>query len=203
MIHILPVLVFQALCLYHSDLWSPNEKQGTAEKEAPPPASFKDADGQTQTPLSQRDKKATVLFFLLPDCPISNAYAPEIQRISAHYQKKKIAVFVVHGDPDVTAEQAKKHAKEYGLLCPVLLDRAQLLVEKTGVTMAPEVAVLGPDQKVFYRGRIDDWYVDYGKRRGEPTQRDLRSALDALLQGRAAPAPTTPVIGCYLPQAKK
>ncbi len=144
-----------------------------------------------------------MLFFLLPDCPISNAYAPEIKRICADYEPKKIAAFVVHADPDVTAEQAKKHAKEYGFSCPVLLDPAHVLVKKTGVTMAPEVAVLAPDGKVLYRGRIDDLYVDYGKRRAEPTQRDLRNALDAILQGKAVPTPTTKVIGCHLPEPKK
>ena len=121
----------------------------------------------------RRDQKAVVLFFLLPDCPISNAYAPEIKRICADYEPKKITLFVVHADPDVDAERAKKHAKDYGLSCPLLLDPTHLLVKKTGVAMAPEVAVLSPDAKVLYRGRIDDVHVDYGKRRAEPSQRDL------------------------------
>jgi peroxiredoxin len=164
---------------------------------------LRDVDGQTHKPLSLKDKKATVLFFLLPDCPISNAYAPTIKRICADYESKKIAAFVVHADPDVTAERAKKHAKEYGLPCPVLLDPAHVLVKKTGATRAPEVAVLGPDQKVLYRGRIDNWYADYGKRRGEPTQHDLRNALDAILAGKAVATPTTEVIGCFLPEAKQ
>jgi peroxiredoxin len=173
------------------------------EKKQTEPIPFKDVNGRAQTPLAQPDKKATVLFFLLPDCPISNSYAPEIQRICTAYEAKKIAAFVVHADPDVTLEQAKKHAKEYGLSCPVLLDPTHVLAKKAGVKMAPEVAVLGPDAKVLYRGRIDDWYVDYGKRRGEPTQRDLRTALDAVLQGKSIATPTTKVIGCHLPEAKK
>src|SRR4051794_29409668 len=74
-------------------------------------AAFKDVDGGTRTPLGQAGKKATVLFFLLPDCPISNAYAPEIQRICADYEPKKVAMFVVHTDPDLVAQQAKKHAR--------------------------------------------------------------------------------------------
>jgi hypothetical protein len=89
------------------------------------------------------------------------------------------------------------------LSCPVLLDPTQVLVKKSGVTIAPEVAVLAPDGKVVYRGRIDDWYVDYGKRRAEPTQRDLRNALDAVVQGKGVPAATTQAIGCYLPDPKK
>jgi redoxin len=164
---------------------------------------FTDLNGRVQTPLTQPDKKATVLFFLLPDCPVSNAYGPEIKRICADYDAKKVAAFVVHADPDVTAEVAKKHAKEYGYACPVLLDPTHRLVKASGVTMAPEVAVIGPDRKVLYRGRIDDLYVDYGKRRPAPTTRDLRDALDSILQGKAVAAATTKVIGCHLPEPKK
>lgn len=164
---------------------------------------LQDVDGGTRTPLEIGENKAVLLFFLLPDCPVSNSYAPEIERIAAAYKGKKIACYIVHGDPDVTAAQAKKHAKEYGLTCPVLLDPAHRLAKKAGATMAPEAAVLDRDGKVLYRGRIDDWYADYGKRRVEPRERDLRNALDAIVQGKAVAAPTTKVIGCHLPPAKQ
>jgi len=71
------------------------------------------------------------------------------------------------------------------------------------VSTAPEVAVLAPDGTVLYRGRIDDWYADYGKRRAQPTQNDLRNALDAILQGKKVTAPTTKALGCPLPEPKK
>ncbi len=172
-------------------------------KEGNPTLSFRDTEGRVQTPLSQPDKKATILFFLLPDCPISNSYAPEIQRICKDYEAKKIAAFVIHADPDVTAEDAKKHAATYGLACPVLRDPSHLLVKRTGVTMAPEVAVLAPNGSVVYRGRIDNMYVDYGKRLTVPTQRDLRRALDEILDGKKVSIPTTRVLGCDLPEQAK
>jgi AhpC/TSA family len=167
------------------------------------PIRFVDAAGRVQTPLSQPDRKATVLFFVLADCPISNAYAPEIGRICADCEKRKVATFVVHADPDVTMDQVRTHAKAYGFACPLLRDPAHVLVKKTGVTTAPEVAVLTPDGKVAYRGRIDDWYVGLGKRRAAPTRRDLRDALDAILQGHPVPTPTTTAIGCPLPDPKE
>jgi AhpC/TSA family len=173
---------------------------------APPKArspEVRDLDGRAHTPLSQPRQKATVLFFLLPDCPISNAYAPEIGRICADYEPKQVSAFVVHADPAVKAEDARKHAREYDLRCPVLLDPTHVLVRHAGATMAPEAAVVGPDGKVLYRGRIDDWYADYGKRRDRPTQRDLRDALDAVLRGDKVATPTTQAIGCFLPDPKK
>jgi thiol-disulfide isomerase/thioredoxin len=164
---------------------------------------FTDLAGVKHKPLAVPDAKATVLFFLMPGCPNSNAYAPEIKRICDNYEPKKVAAFVVHADPDVSVADARKHAKEYGLTCPVLLDPYQRLVEFTGVTTAPEAAVLSPEGKVLYKGRIVDLFVDFGKRRPEPTQRDLREALDAILAGKEVKTPTTKAIGCPLPEPKK
>jgi hypothetical protein len=165
--------------------------------------SLRDVNGKEHMPLLQPQKKATVLFFILPDCPISNSYAPEIKRICADYEPKQVAAFIVQADPDLSAEDAKKHAEDYGFRCPVLLDPYHRLVKRTGATIAPEVAVLGPDGKVLYRGRIDDLYADLGKRRPEPTQRDLRNALTAILQGKPVANPVTTALGCDLPEPKK
>jgi hypothetical protein len=53
--------------------------------------------------------------------------------------------------------------------------------------------------EVTYRGRIDDRYVDLGKKREAPSQRDLRAALDAALAGRAVLTSRTKAIGCLIP----
>jgi membrane dipeptidase len=164
--------------------------------------SFTDIDGRMHTPLSQPDKKGTIFFFVLPDCPVSNAYAPEIKRICDDYSKK-FATFVVHVDPDVTSKDAKKHAKAYGLTGPILLDPTHILVRQTEATIAPEAAVLGPNGTLLYRGRIDDLYSDVGTRRPEPTQRDLRVALDAIAVGKNVPTPRTKAVGCFLPEPRK
>ena len=164
---------------------------------------FTDVNGTAQTPLAPAGKKASLLLFLLPDCPVCNAYAPEIKRICTGYESKGLASFVVHPDSDVTAEEAKKHAHDYDLPCPVLLDPTHILAKWTGATMAPEAAIVGPDGKVLYLGRIDDWFVDYGKKQVQVKQHDLRHALDAILDGKAAALPTGKPIGCPLPAAKK
>ena len=158
---------------------------------AAPPATvieFTDLSGQKQTPLSVPDKKATVLFFVLPDCPISNAYAPEMKRIASEYAKKEVATFIVYVEPDLSEADAKTHAADFGLK----------LVKQTGVTIAPEVAVVSPKGDILYRGRIDNLYAALGKRRPKATQQDLREALDAILAGKPVAQKTTTAIGCYI-----
>ena len=49
--------------------------------------------------------------------------------------------------------------------------------------MSPEAAVFAADGSIKYRGRINDLYVDLGKKRNAATTHDLRDALDAVLAG--------------------
>ena len=59
-------------------------------------------------PLEPADKAASVLFFYWQDCPISNGYAPEINRICASHTN--FAFYIVQVDPDLTPAAAKEHA---------------------------------------------------------------------------------------------
>ncbi|WP_395141197.1 redoxin family protein [Armatimonas sp.] len=149
-----------------------------------------------------KGKKALVLFFVGTDCPISNAYAPEIKRISDSYKRQNIAFALVYPDPDLSLMEAKKHAKAYGYTCPVFIDPSHRLTRQAGATLTPQVAVLAPGGSVLYRGRINNLYVDFGKRRFEATQHDLRSALDAIVAGKAVRERFTNAIGCFIPEKK-
>ncbi len=148
------------------------------------------------------DTKATVLFFLGHDCPISNSYAKEISRISDEYTPKQIAFTIVYADADLKLDDARKHAKEYGFTCLAMLDPQMVWARATGATVKPEVAVLGSKRgavlygEVLYLGRIDDRYIDFGKRREQLTSHDLRDVLNAVLAGKKIAVPKTKAIGC-------
>jgi len=143
-------------------------------------------------------KKAVVLLFIARDCPISNAYAPEIKRIIARYTPEKVAFSLVYPDPDTSLASARQHAREYGYTCPLLLDPAHRLVRRAGATITPEAAVFAPNGRLLYRGRIDDLYLGFGQRRYAATRHDLRDALDAVLAGRPVPTARTQAIGCFI-----
>lgn len=145
-------------------------------------------------------KKGTVLLFTTQDCPIANAYAPELQRIISAFSPKGFACMLVHVDVALSDADAAKHARDFGFTCPVIVDRAHQLVKATGVTMTPEAVVLSPDGKLLYRGRIDDMYVAFGKKREKPTQHDLREALQSIANGKDAAPARAAAIGCFIPE---
>jgi thiol-disulfide isomerase/thioredoxin len=137
----------------------------------------------------------SVLVFTTTDCPLSNRYAPEIQRLATKFGTVKfVMVYPVASD---TPELIDAHRKKFGYSIDFLRDDRRELVKKTGVTVTPEVAVM-KDGRLVYRGRIDDRYVDFGKDRAQPTVRDLERSLDAILAGRPVPVAETRAVGCIL-----
>ena len=136
---------------------------------------------------------------VLPDCPIANGYAPEINRLCRDYTSRGVRFYLVQVDPDTSPQQASQHAREFGYACPVVLDAQHALVRRAGATVVPEAAVFAPDGERKYLGRIDDQYADLGKRRAQATSRDLRDALDAVLADRPVPRPVTQPVGCSIP----
>lgn len=170
----------------------------SARAESPVPE-WHDVDGVARSPLTATNARAVVLLFLVPDCPVANRYAPEVQRLAALYRPKGVVFHLVYVDPTLTSAQIQAHRREYGYKLPAFLDAQHVLVHQTGVKVTPEVAVVDSAGKVLYHGRIDDRAADYGKQRLEPHERDLQEALDAILAGQPVPHPVTQAIGCYIP----
>lgn len=157
---------------------------------------FNDLEGVERHPLDPADKAASILIFFWHDCPISNGYAPEINRICASHTN--FAFYIVQVDPDLTPTAAKKHAGEYDLHAPVLLDPQHRLVRLAKATVTPEVVALGKGGKVLYRGRIDDLCAAPGKKRATATQHDLLDALHEIAAGHTVTRKKTQAIGCLI-----
>ena len=171
--------------------------------EAPPPRpaglAFAALDGSVFR-WPQAELRAACLLFVGADCPIANAYAPEVGRLVADFGPKGVAFAVVYAAPDLTEADAAKHAREHGFGCPAALDRELRLAKRFGATVTPEAVVLSPAGEVLYRGRIDDRYPRPGGRRRErPTRHDLRDALTAVLAGKPVATPWPPAVGCDIP----
>ncbi|MCW8130480.1 MAG: redoxin domain-containing protein [Planctomycetota bacterium] len=160
---------------------------------------LKDLDGAERHPLElAKGQKAAVVIFITVDCPVANGYAPEIKRLCEACGKQGIAFYLVHVDPDVTVESAKKHAQEFGYACPVLMDPKHALVKRLKAKVTPEAFVVGAEGQTLYRGRIDDRNVGFTQQRTEATTKDLREALDAVAAGKAVPTPETKAVGCFI-----
>ena len=158
-----------------------------------------DIDGTPRDPLNPAGK-ASILFFVTTDCPISNSYAPEVRRICGEYGAKGISCTLVYVDSQLTAAEIRKHRREFSYeKLPIVQDTAHKLIDSAGATITPEAVVTGPGRKILYRGRIDNFYAALGKPRRQATEHDLRAALDEILAGKPVSSPRTKAVGCYIP----
>ncbi len=146
--------------------------------------------------------KAICLLFLGADCPVSNTLAPEFARLHKEFAPKGLLFVGVYPEPDFSSAKAATHAKEYSLAFPIALDPKQTLAVQAKVTFVPEAAILDPMGKLLWHGRINDLYTPEGKKRFAPTNHDLRTALDALLLGKAIPPAKGKGYGCPLPELR-
>ncbi len=160
-----------------------------------------DLAGRPVDPLQTHGAKVNVLLFVRTDCPISNRYAPEIQRLYDKFSREGVVFWLVYLDPHESVEVIRKHIKEYGYRLRALRDPQHRLVKMTGVRVTPEAAVFipkGSESQMVYRGRIDNRYVSFAQERPRPTTHDLESALEAIANGRPVPSPSTRAVGCLI-----
>ena len=151
-------------------------------------------------PLSEMTKagaKVGVLLFVSRECPVSNSYAPEIERIYKSYASKGVQMRLIYEDTGAKRGDLNTHEAQYRLTLPVWLDDRQTLAKSLHATVTPEVFVF-TSGTLAYRGRIDDKYADFGKVRPQATTHDLRDALDAVLVGKPVAHPVTKAVGCFL-----
>ena len=161
-----------------------------------------DLDGRIVDPFSMADDRTSVLIFTRSDCPVSNRYAPEVRRIHDRFASRGVQFVLVYVDPRESPDAIRHHLTEYDYPLPALRDTQHELVRLTGAEVTPEVAVFDAAGEMAYRGRIDNRYVDFDRRRDIPTRHDLEDALDAVIAGRAARVETTHAVGCYIADLK-
>ena len=156
---------------------------------------LKTATGGMERVFPAADRKATVVFTVLSECPIAQAFSPEMGRLAREFGPRGVRFLMAFADGKPSEWSA--HVKAYGLPFPAVGASPELrgLIRATAV---PTAAVIGAGGRVAYVGRIDDRYPALGTLR-EVRRHDLRLALEAFLAGRPVVPARTAVVGCALP----
>lgn len=172
------------------------------------PPSIENLAGDPVSPLTfASDTRGIILFFVAPDCPISNRYAPTINRIALDSRGDGFETWLIYADDLADLPTIKTHQKDFRLDLPTALDRKYLLTKYTGADVTPEAVVYipppGPNTppRLVYRGRIDDQYEGFGRYRPVATHSELTTVLEQISHGSPPKSPiVTKAIGCYIPR---
>lgn len=166
---------------------------------ASPAVRLADLDNHLVDPfLAAEDSKAIVFLFASVDCPISNRYAPVVQRLYQTFSPQGVTFWLIYPNPAETPAAIREHVKAFNYPVHALRDPKHELVKMTKVLVTPEVAVFDKARTLVYHGRIDDRYVSLGVERPAPTRQDLADALTATLSGSPVRDASTQAVGCFI-----
>jgi peroxiredoxin len=157
---------------------------------------FTDDKGKTFNLYDLKDRKAIAIVFLSFECPVSTSYAQVLADMATEFGKHGISFIGLTVNQEESRASVTKHAREWKLPFPVVLDKGYAAVDALKAEFTPEVFLLDGNYVLRYRGRIDNSYYARLKKNPQVTQEDLRQALSEILSGRPVANQATLPIGC-------
>jgi peroxiredoxin len=159
--------------------------------------SLKDTKGETHSLLQSKGARATAVIFIATQCPYSNAFNHVMAELHQEYQAKGIQFVGINANKTESAKEVGEHAAKHGLKFLVLKDEGNIVADKLGAQVTPEVFLLDKDMRLQYHGAIGNSRNPTTKPE-EAKADEVRAALDAVLAGRPVVTSTTKAFGCTI-----
>jgi AhpC/TSA family. len=143
--------------------------------------------------------KPTLIMFICNHCPYVIHYHSEIQKIYKDYKDQINMVAISSNDIDNYPQDAPEHMqdlwKELGLSFPYLFDETQMVAKAYKAECTPEFYLFDSNRKLVYRGRLDESSPNSAIL---PSGKDLRDAIENLLNEREISLEQFPSMGCNI-----
>lgn len=154
--------------------------------------SLSDTNGAMRSYNDLKGKNGAVIVFLSAQCPVVKAYNERINQIAADYRDKGINFIGINSNHTESLEWVKSHAAE-NYKFPVLVDKGNVLADKLGANVTPEVYFFDAKNVLLYHGAIDN------DRSGKAiTDQYLKTAFDSSLAGKAVEKTRANAFGCSI-----
>ena len=140
-----------------------------------------------------------IVMFTCNHCPYVIHYHDEIIRLEKDYAKNINIVAISSNDiishPQDDPLRMKEMWNSLGLSFPYLFDETQEIARKYKAECTPEFYLFDSNQKLVYRGRMDESSPGSDQ---VPTGNDLRSAIDNLQNNKPISEEQLPSMGCNI-----
>ena len=145
------------------------------------------------------DAEALVVVFWCNHCPFVQHIEPAFVKLAAEYQEQGVAFVAICSNNEVTHPQDSfenmgDRAEEIGYTFPYLRDDTQQVAQDYGAVCTPDFFVYNNERELVYRGRFDGSTPS----KGLATGKDLRKALDELLEEGEVSHLQKPSLGCNI-----
>jgi len=138
--------------------------------------------------------------FICNHCPFVKHVRHELARIGEEYQTRGVAIVGISSNdagayPADGPDAMREEKTRFGYTFPYLYDETQEVAKAYGAACTPDFFLYGPERRLVYRGQLDDSRPSNAT---PVTGKDLRAALDAVLEGRPVDPDQRPSLGCNI-----
>jgi peroxiredoxin len=154
-----------------------------------------DTNGAERSLDELKGKNGSIVVFVSTQCPIVKQYNERIAQFAADFESKGINVIGINSNASESPSKIKSHAEEKYKF-PVLIDKGNVLADKLGANVTPEIFFLNEKNVLVYHGAIDN-----DRSAQNITENYLRDAVEAAANGKPIAKQTVNAIGCSIKRA--
>lgn len=161
-----------------------------------PPFDLPGVDGETHALDDYADTPALAVVWSCNHCPYVQAWEGRMMELQRELGDRGFRLVAINSNdatshPEDSFDEMKKRAAARGFNFDYLHDEDQSAARAYGPERTPEVFLFDGGRRLVYHGAIDD-----SRDEDEVSQRYLREAIDAVLEGREPDPRETPAVGC-------
>ncbi len=156
-----------------------------------------DPGGQQHSLYDFKGKKAVAVIFIATQCPYSNAFNHVMAELARQYADRDVTIVGINANKTEPASEVAQHAETHGLGFTVLKDEGNVIADRLGASVTPEVFLLDSDWTLRYHGALGN--------SAHPTtdpqkasDAEFRPALEAVLSGATVERAETKAFGCTI-----
>ncbi len=167
-------------------------------------AQMKDVSGKLLSLKDVKGDKGTLVIFSCNTCPFVIATQDRYQAVAKMAKANGLGLMVVNSNEaqrmGVDSYAAmQEYAKDQSYTFPYVMDENHALADAFGATRTPDVFLFDAEDKLVYKGAIDDSHRDAGAVK----EKFLEKAIKHLSQGEAIDPAETKAVGCTIKRVSK
>ena len=156
--------------------------------------------GKTISLETFSNDKALLVIFMCRHCPFVKHVQQEFFNLQQDYAGQSLGILAISANdaekyPDDSPESLKEMAQELGYKFPICYDKTQEVSKAYTAACTPDFFLFNNEQKLVYRGQLDDSRPSNNL---PVTGRDLRQAISATLLDKPIDSEQKPSIGCNI-----
>lgn len=146
------------------------------------------------------NRKANLVMFICNHCPFVLHVKDELSKIGIDYKEKDVAIVAISSNdiekyPQDGPEKMKEFATSENFSFPYLYDETQEVAKSFLAACTPDFYLFDENNELVYRGQLDNSRPNNGI---PVTGKDLRNAIDAILNNELPDSTQVPSIGCNI-----